>query len=108
MLFVVAAVFHAIGLFAPEWVSPEPRWRHAGYFALDLLNAVFILRRPTWQVALLWAITAEQLQSHGEAAYEAWARAGRIDWISLTVLVIMPCVALLTTIDWAHRRAGRA
>lgn len=105
LLFVGAAGFHGLGLVAPEMVLPEPRWRHACYLLLDLINAFFILRRPTWQIVLLWAITAEQLHSHGEAAYEAWFREGRVDWISLGVVIAMPCVLFVTTTDWARRRA---
>jgi len=106
LLFAGAAVFHVLGLVAPEWVAPEPRWRHACYFGLDTLNAVFILRRPAWQVVLLWAIATDQFWSHGETAYRAWIRNGQIDWISLGVLIFMPCVLFLTTADWAHRRGA--
>jgi len=105
ILFAGAAVFHAIGLLAPEWAPAESRWRHACYTLLDFTNAFFILSRPTWQVALLWAITAEQFHSHGVTAYEVWWRDGRIDWLSLAVLGVMTCVLFVTTSDWARRRA---
>ena len=107
-VFLGAAVFHLLGLVAPDRVSPEPRWRHAAYFCLDLVNAFYIRRHPKWQVALLWVLAADQVCSHGEVAYEAWTRAGRIEWISIGALIFMPLTLFVVTTNGLRRRARRA
>ncbi|HMA92261.1 MAG TPA: hypothetical protein VKP30_06225 [Polyangiaceae bacterium] len=96
----IASLYHlaaVVGLRHGE----SPWWRHTLFFVVDLALGWGFWNRPRWFVWCFALLCVQQLHSHGQRALD-WARAGRVDWISLLVIASIP-IAL-----WALVRDGQA
>jgi len=98
LVFVVTALFHVVAILSPTLAPGAPPWRHALFVALNASVAIGLVWRPPGFVVGFALLTLQQLYSHGLDMWEAWHADGRVDWMSLAVVVVMPAVlfALLT------------
>ena len=103
VLFVGAAVYHAVAFFHPAFSNGGAHWRHAFFYATDILCAWYILRRPPWFVLAFSLLTIQQLCSHGAHAWMLWRAEGRLDWLSFAVLIVVPCTLALLMRDALDR-----
>ena len=71
------------------------RWRHLLFIAIDLAAAALVLYRPRGATIAIAALTAQQLYSHGSYAWLLWRKEGRVDWISVGVIVVLPIAFVL-------------
>jgi hypothetical protein len=86
----LAAVYHAVALIGTCFgVAASSPQRHALFIGINLALALGVWYRPRWFVWLFALLCAQQFYSHGRRAID-WASAGRVDWISLLVLVALP------------------
>ena len=92
LLFVAAAIYHAAAFAHPALSEGGTRSRHAAFFAIDLLFAWYMLKRPRWFVAAFSLLTLETLYGHGLHAWKLWHDQGRLDWLSFAVLIAVPCM----------------
>lgn len=104
---LLAAAYHIGAILVPSLNISSPPWRHAMFVALNVFGAIFVLRRPPWFVFLFGAVTVQQLYSHGERAWRWWFSQGRVDWISLIVIIGLPCALALLALDWRAQRQVR-
>jgi hypothetical protein len=102
-LFFVAAGFHLVRLFVPDARPPSPA-RHLVFVAINLMVATGLLRRPAVFVPAFACLTVQQLLSHGRSALVAWTAQGRVDWLSLGVLLVVPATCGLLVDDLLRRR----
>jgi hypothetical protein len=100
-----AAVYHAAAFFHPAFGDGGAHWRHAFFFAIDSLCAWYLISRPRWFVCAFGLLTLETLWSHGYYAWMLWRAAGRPDWLSFAVLIVVPCTLALLMRDALDRRS---
>ncbi len=100
-----AALFHAVAVFVPI-ATDSPGWRHGLFAAVDAVAALGLLVRPRYFAIPFGLLTAQQLVSHGTAAYRAFTEQARVDWVSLGVLSVMPLL-LAALLSAGPRRSGR-
>jgi hypothetical protein len=96
-LFVITAGFHVAAIVSPGLAPDSPPLRHAVFVLVNLFVAVGLLwRRPrsAFAFALVFSLlTLQQIESHGLALVSAFRDEGRIDWMSIGVLLVMPLTA---------------
>jgi hypothetical protein len=96
VVLAAAALFHAVACFVPV-AQDSPPWRHALFALIDAAVALGLIFRPRGFALVFGFLVAQQLLSHGAALWHAFATEGRVDWISVGVLLTLPAllVALL-------------
>lgn len=99
LLSLVAAVYHAIGLFHP--LNGSPTWRHVLFIAIDLFCVYGFLRHPHGFVWFFGASAVQQCYGHGGSLLRKHVD-GHISWIDLGVVLFM-AIALTTLIIEARR-----
>jgi hypothetical protein len=104
VLIAGAAIYHAVAFFDPAFSGGGAHWRHAVFFAIDILCAWYILRRPRWFVWAFGLLTLETLWSHGSHAWRLWRGENRLDWLSFAVLIVVPSALALLMRDALDRR----
>lgn len=107
LLFAGAAIYHAIAFIAPGFSDGGAHGRHAVFFAIDLLCAGYLLRRPRWFVAAFGLLTLQALWSHGSHAWFLWHTQRRQDWLSFAVILVVPFAWALLVEDCFHGVADR-
>jgi len=100
----LAAAFHAAAMASPsvariEYDPGYPAWRHVVFIAINGSLAWLFLRRPRWLVWPFALLTIEVVGGHGYRAWELWATARRVDWISIAVVLAAPSILLLLFLD---------
>jgi hypothetical protein len=104
VLFIGAAIYHAVAFLEPAFIAGGSPWRHATFCGIDILCAWYILRRPLWFVVAFVVLTLQQIYSHGARAWIWWHTARRLDWLSFAVLVVVPCILTFLIADGIERR----
>jgi hypothetical protein len=104
VLFVSAAIYHAVAFLEPAFSNGEAHWRHATFCGINIFCAWYILRRPLWFVVAFAVLTLQQICSHGAHAWMLWHTQRQLDWLSFTVLVVVPCTLALLIVDGIERR----
>ena len=72
---------------------------------MNALVVVGLWTRPRGFVAAFALLTAQQIVSHGAAAVRMWQDEHRVDFASLSVLVVIPLTLALLLIDARARRS---
>ncbi len=108
---VFAAFYHATAIAMPEfgrlaYPPGYPLWRHIVFVLIDGNLGWLLLRRPIWLIWPYAALTVQAAASHGGAAWMMWRQNGRIDWISIVVVIGLPLVLGLLYVEWRNRRAS--
>lgn len=106
VLFVGAAVYHAVAFFQPAIGDGGAHWRHAAFCGIDLLCAPLLIRRPKWFVVAFAVLTIQAMASHGAHAWLLWQTQRRLDWLSAAVLIVVPCTLTLLLVDLLNGRSG--
>src|ERR1700722_19303821 len=89
-VFAFTAAFHGAAVLAPSLAPSSSAFRPALFVVVNAVVAVGLLRRPPWFVWPFSILTAQQLYSHGRDLWLTWSGEGRVDWMSLAVLAVMP------------------
>jgi hypothetical protein len=84
---------------APTLSIPGVRWRHGLFVAIDSLFAALLLLRPRWLVFPFSVLTIYSLYSHGSHASTWWHIEGRVDWLSLGVVVVLPVMLIALILE---------
>ena len=98
ILFVGAGLYHLYGLIA-SLADPNLAAFHAAFVVIDPVTAYLLLRRPDWFPYAFAVLTVQQIYSHGMEALTAWRAASVIDYVSLFIIVFMPCLLVLVVYD---------
>ena len=89
-LFAIAALFHLLRVFVPQAGDTSGALRHAAFVGINLACVAGLwLRPPFFKVAFI-PLVAQQVFSHGGAAWTAWTERGEVDLVSLVIVVLMP------------------
>ena len=99
VLFIGAALFHAVHVFVPEAGPASPPWRHALFVIINLVVAACLLSRPRVFVGAFAILTLQQMYGHGSMALDAWQTQRQVDWMSLGIVVLMPVIFVLLVLD---------
>jgi surface polysaccharide O-acyltransferase-like enzyme len=90
ILAIIAAIYHAVGIFYP--INPSPPWRHAIFVGVCLFCAYGFENRPTKFIYVFGVLVVQQFFSHGSYLIEQWNGAHDIHWISLALLLVLPVI----------------
>lgn len=86
---LLAATYHLIELFA---VSGEVQTiRHTAFLVIDIVCAYGMKRPFPFFLPAFAAFTLQQYCSHGYDLVRAWVDESRVDWVSVGVLLVLPC-----------------
>ena len=98
ILFIGAGLYHLYGLIA-SLADPNLAAFHAAFVVIDPVTAYLLLRRPDWFPYAFAALTVQQIYSHGMEALAAWRATSAVDYVSLFIIVFMPCLLVLVVYD---------
>jgi hypothetical protein len=104
ILFVGAGLYHLYGLIA-SLADPNLAAFHAAFVVIDPVTAYLLLRRPDWFPYAFAVLTVQQIYSHGMDALTAWRAMSTIDYVSLFIIVFMPCLLVLVVYDALLRKS---
>ena len=104
VLFVGAGLYHLYELIA-SLADPNLAAFHAAFVVIDPVTAYLLLRRPDWFPYAFAALTVQQIYSHGMEALTAWRADSVIDYVSLFIIVFMPCLLALVVYDALLRKS---
>jgi hypothetical protein len=90
LLAIIAAIYHAIGMFYP--INASPPWRHAIFVGVCLFCAYGFENRPRYFIYVFGALVVQQFFSHGSYLIGQWNDAHKIHWISVALLVVLPVI----------------
>lgn len=96
LLSFLVAVYHAIGIFYA--VNSSPPLRHLVFVVVCLVCCYGFLKRPKYFIYFFFVLLVQQLYSHGWSLLFHWFH-GKIDWISLLLLIILPALFYLLARD---------
>jgi hypothetical protein len=99
-------MYHLVAVAAPGLGIRGDDWRHVLFVGIDLTFAWLLLRRPWWLAFPFALLTLHSLRSHGRGAWNQWQTAGRVDWISVGVVVVLPVILALVVRDGWEQRKG--
>ena len=99
-----AAAYHATAIAVPAFARIAyppgyPTWRHVVFVLIDANLAWLLLRRPIWLIWPYSVLTAQVIYSHGGWAWRLWHAHGRIDPISVAMVIGVPLVLGLLVAD---------
>lgn len=98
VLFIGAGLYHLYELIA-ALADPNLAAFHAAFVVIDPVTAYLLLRRPDWFPYAFAVLTVQQIYSHGMDALTAWRATSGIDYVSLFIIVFMPCLLMLVVYD---------
>jgi hypothetical protein len=101
-----AAAYHVLGLIRPDLAVPAPPWRHALFIVINAGLAAALVARVRGLVWIIFALTLQQIYSHGTYAWELWVTERRLDWASVVVLLGLPSLLLAVAAE-DHAARGR-
>ena len=115
LVFVVAAVYHAVGAVSVPVPLPDPLLYNeasaAYHLAFSLLNSAFaaglllVMPPSTFLARAMAVLDLEQVLDHGARAWRIEARGDDPDWGSLPIIVLLPALAdyMLHHLSWDKR-----
>jgi hypothetical protein len=102
VFFLLAGLYHLIGLFAE--INKEPLWRNGLFVIINLFCFYGLLKRPGYFVYLFGILLLQQVYSHGGDLLNLWSTHKQVDWLSLGVIIYMPLVFVLLVVDTRSKR----
>ena len=103
-LFIGAGLYHLYGLIA-SLADPRLAAFHAAFVVIDPMTAYLLLRRPDWFPYAFAVLTIQQIYSHGMEALAAWRAMSAVDYVSLFIVLFMPCLLVLVVYDALIRKS---
>lgn len=88
MVFGVAALYHFLGIFFK--IGDASVLRHATFVVIDIYCVYGFFFRHSLFNLFFALLTTHQFFKHGLSLFTLWDLKQQIDWISLTVLILMP------------------
>jgi hypothetical protein len=101
-IFACASAYHVYALVSR--VDPNSG-RHATFAVINAFVALLMIRRPPGFAIAFALLCGQQLAGHGGDLVRAFGE-GRVDWVSLAVVVLMPFALVLLMIDGRSKRAA--
>jgi hypothetical protein len=99
---IVAAFYHLAAALGQIPGNTSPLWRHLLFVGIDIVLAIYLLKRPVWGFPFFCLLFLQQAVSHGEAAIRRF-RAGQIDTISIIDLSVLAIALILLIVDLRGR-----
>jgi hypothetical protein len=97
ILSLIAALYHLVGIFYPsQCFSILAAFAFCiGQFILHLRSA----QTPQVFSLFFFMLMLQQFYSHGRTLLNQWTTYGKIDWISLLVMILLPVVFFNLIVD---------
>lgn len=93
LVFAIGAIVHGVSL-----LRADHALFHAAFVVVDIVTSWLLLRRPPWLRYAFLLLAAEQVVAHG-IQFLAAARDGRLDFVSLFIIVFVQLTAALLFAD---------
>lgn len=88
ILAIVAAVYHFAAIFYK--LDESPHWRHILFIGVSLFCFYGVVKRPQYFIYFIAVLLLQQYYSHGPYLIKLWIEQGRIHWISVFDLLLLP------------------
>jgi len=105
LLSIVVALYHVIGIFYP--INSSPPWRHFSFTCVSLFCSYGFAKRPKYFIYFFFLLLVQQYYSHGGYLLSQWFDYGKIDWISLVLLLLLPILFYSLLMDRKSQKAAR-
>ena len=102
ILFGITALYHLVAVFYN--INDSTPIRNLIFVVINTICIYGILKRPKWFVYFFAALFVQQCYSHGTDLYKTWMEKGKLDWISLLDLVILPTILFFLIKDWREKK----
>jgi hypothetical protein len=92
LLLVGAAFHHLYEYFVPELRPEYPASRHIMVFCIDIVLAIFMLKRSKYFLPVLFLITIQQLYGHGGNLLNSFSGAKAALYTDWLVVIFAPII----------------
>jgi hypothetical protein len=92
LLLVGAAFHHLYEYFVPELRPEYPASRHIMVFCIDIILAIFMLKRSKYFLPVLFLITIQQLYGHGGNLLNSFSGAKATLYTDWLVVIFAPII----------------
>lgn len=96
---VIVGFYHANKFFFP---AGEDATRHLFFVGISAFGVYGLWKRPTWFVYFFCMLMLQQFYSHGGFAIKHWQTKHKIDWISVTIISLMPIIFIALIKEKIH------
>ena len=103
MLFGITTVYHLIAVFFK--INDSTQLRNLIFVGINIICIYGILKRPKWFVFFFATLFVQQCYSHGTDLYKIWMEKGKIDWISILDLVMLPTILFFLIEDFKKKKS---
>jgi len=97
----LTALYHLIGIFYK--INASSSGRHALFICINLFLVYGFLKRPKYFVFVFFILLLQQLYSHGSFLINHFRESGKIDWISVFILVGLPIIFACLVADYKSK-----
>ncbi len=108
-LFALASIYHLAAVFFkihPD-VSGSSAARNILFVIINFICVYGMLKRPAWFIYCFPALLVQQLYSHGSGLINSWNEKGKMDWLSLIVVLILPVIMFFLIKDLKRKKIQR-
>jgi hypothetical protein len=92
LLLVGAAFHHLYEYFVPELRPEYPATRHIIVFCINLVLAIFMLRRSWYFLPVLFLMSIQQLYGHGGNLLNSFSGGGAALYTDWVVVILAPII----------------
>ena len=92
LLLIGAAFHHLYEYFVPELRPEYPAARHILLFCINLILAVFMLRRTKYFLPVLFLISIQQLYGHGGRLIDSFSGSKAALYTDWVVVIFVPII----------------
>jgi hypothetical protein len=89
IFFLVAAIFHMVGVFYK--INDSPPLRHLFFVFINLFCIFGLIKRPKFFIYFLGILLIQQFYSHGSDIITNYSTFHKIDWISILDISFLFC-----------------
>ena len=104
VFFLITAIYHMVAVFFK--INASSIFRNILFMVINLFCVYGLLKRPAYFVYLFCVLLVQQCFSHGKDLLNNWHN-GKIDWISILVLVSMPVMLFYLIKDLKNKKLAK-
>ncbi len=78
--------------------------RNILFVIINFICVYGMLKRPAWFIYCFLLLLVQQFYSHGSGLIDGWNEIGKMDWLSLIVVLILPVIMFFLVKDLKDKK----
>ena len=103
IMFGTTAMYHFGAVFFK--LNDSTQLRNIVFVVINLVCIYGVLKRPLWFIYFFSVLFIQQSYSHGISLFVTY-KSGKMDWISILDLVLLPVILFFLISDLRKKKAG--